>query len=69
MKIDTKKCYRDYRIVVSGKCKRTLAGIPLLISLVGEHNAYKAIERRDKCDKDKCIIQLRRGIRIEIYLK
>lgn len=69
MKIDTKKCYRDYRIVVSGKCKRTLAGIPLLISLVGENNAYKAIERRDKSDMDKCTIRLRRGVKIEIYLK
>lgn len=69
MSINTKKVYRDYRIVVSGLCPRTLAGIPLLITLAGEDNAKKAILRRERCLMDKCTIRLRSGLKIEIYVK
>lgn len=60
---------REFLLKISGLGYHTLAGWPLLCSLVGEDLAEKAIRKAIASGVDKYTWKLRRGLRLDFYSK
>lgn len=60
---------REFLLKISGNGYNTLAGWPLLVELVGEDLANKALCRAISSGVDKYTWKLRRGIKLDFYSK
>lgn len=60
---------REFRVKISGLGYHTLAGWPLLVSLLGENLAEDTLSRALDARVDKYTRRLRRGLKLDFYSK
>lgn len=60
---------REFRVKISGQGYHTLAGWPLMVSLIGEELAEDTLMRALNAQADKYTRRLRRGLKLDFYSK
>lgn len=68
-KISSKNFYGNFRVKVYGQGLNTLAGLPLLLSLLDEDLLVRLLSRIIRKGTDREVCKLRRGLKITIYVK
>lgn len=60
---------REFRVKVSGLGFHQLVGWTMLVELIGEDMAIRALNRALECRMDKYTWKLRRGLKLDFYQK